>query len=513
MSSTANRIIKNTGYLYVKMLITIFLSLLTTRMVLKSLGQVDFGIFNIVGGAISMLLFLNVSMASATQRFMSYANGERNDKKQKQIFNISVVIHFGVALLVVVLLMFAGLFFFNGFLNIPTDRVTPAIIVYCSLIVSTFLTIITVPYDAVINAHENMKFYAVVGILEAVLKLLIAVIIVYTTRTDKLIVYGVLMAIVPVVSLSIMRIYCRLNYSECRLSLKNYWDKSVAREMVSFAGFNLMSTTSSMIANYGHGLVLNHFFGAILNAAFGVVQQLNGQLLALTNNMYKAVMPVIGKSAGAHNDKLLHETAMMGAKFGTALYLILALPMFVAAPYILELWLVEVPVWTVVFLRLQLIRSLVDVVFLTTNNVVGAVGRIKEVSIFSSIFNLLQLPIIILLYKADFPPYIIYIVAIVINVIIYTFILYYAQKLAQMSMLTYTRRVILPLLVNVVFSYAVILFIKKLCGEDSLPHLFTFVISSVAIYIIIFYLMFCNRQERSIFTIALKKLYYKIRNR
>ena len=167
--STANRVIKNTGYLYAKMGVTMFISLYTTRLILNSLGATDFGIFNIVGGAIAMLGFLNAAMASATQRFMSYTEGEGNKEKQKSIFNVSVVLHLLISLLVGVVLLIAGYFFFNGILNIPSDRIFAAQVVYGSLIVSTMFTVMTVPYDAVLNAHENMLYYSIVRTYQALM--------------------------------------------------------------------------------------------------------------------------------------------------------------------------------------------------------------------------------------------------------------------------------------------------------------------------------------------------------
>lgn len=246
--STANRVIKNTGYLYAKMGITMFISLYTTRLILNSLGATDFGIFNIVGGAIAMLGFLNASMASATQRFMSYAEGEGNKDKQKNIFNVSVVLHLLISLLVGVVLLIAGYFFFNGILNIPADRIFAAKVVYWSLIVSTMFTVMTVPYDAVMNAHENMKYYAIVGIIESLLKLSVALVVVYTL-SDKLIIYGMLMACIPLITLTIMRVYCHKHYVECVIAPKKYWHKGLMKEMTSFAGWSFLGSMSSLVGN------------------------------------------------------------------------------------------------------------------------------------------------------------------------------------------------------------------------------------------------------------------------
>lgn len=230
--STVNRVIKNTGFLYAKMGITMFISLYTTRLILNSLGASDFGIFNIVGGAIAMLGFLNAAMSSATQRFMSYSEGEGNKKKQKSIFNVSYILHLGISLIAGITLLIAGYFFFNGILNIPQDRIFAAKIVYGSLIISTMFTIMTVPYDATMNAHENMKYYAIVGVLESLLKLIVAFICIYTTF-DKLIIYGILMSCIPLITLSIMRIYCHKHYEECIISPRKYWERGLTKEMIS----------------------------------------------------------------------------------------------------------------------------------------------------------------------------------------------------------------------------------------------------------------------------------------
>ena len=303
MSSTANRVIKNTGYLYAKMAITMFVSLYTTRLILNALGASDFGIYNIVGGAIAMLGFLNASMAGATQRFMSYAEGEGDKEKQKYIFNISVVLHAGIAVFVAVVLLVAGYFFFNGILNIPTERIGAAKVVYLSLIISTLLTVMNVPYDAVMNAHENMRYYALVGILESFLKLAVAFVCVYASG-DKLIVYGILMACIPLLTLNVMKVYCHKHYDECVIKPRKYWNRGLMKEMTSFAGWSFVGSMGSIVGNYGVGIVLNNFFGTILNAALGIANQLNGMLLFFSNSMLKALNPVIVKKLGEGEQKV-----------------------------------------------------------------------------------------------------------------------------------------------------------------------------------------------------------------
>lgn len=371
MSQTANRVIKNTGYLYAKMAITMFVSLYTTRLILNSLGASDFGIYNIVGGAIAMLGFLNAAMAGATQRFMSFAEGEGKREKQKYIFNISIILHLLISLVVILVLIIAGFVFFNGILNIPADRIGAARVVYFSLIASTVLTVMNVPYDAVMNAHENMRYYAIVGILESFLKLAVAFVCVYAIG-DKLIVYGILMAAIPFITLTIMKVYCHRHYEECIISPRKYWDKGLMREMTSFAGWNFVTSFTGIVSQYGLGIVLNHFWGTLLNTAQGIANQLSGQLMTFSNTMLKALNPVITKSKGSGDVELMFKASFSGCKYAYLMLVLFSVPFMFEMPYILKLWLVNIPDWAVLFCRLQLLRSVTEQLTITMGSVISA---------------------------------------------------------------------------------------------------------------------------------------------
>lgn len=461
--STAARVAKNTGYLYAKMGITMFISLYTTRLILNSLGTSDFGIFNIVGGAIAMLGFLNAAMAGATQRFMSYTEGEGDKEKQKKIFNISIILHAGISVIVGVVLLCAGYIFFNGVLNIPADRIFAAQVVYGSLIVSTMFTVMSVPYDAMLNAHENMRYYAIVGIIESLLKLSVAFVVVYTT-SDKLIMYGILMAAIPLITLSIMRIYCHRKYAECVLSPRRYFDRSLMKEMTGFAGWNLVSTTLAMVGYYGQGIVLNYFFGPLLNAAHGIVTQLNGQLLVLSNNMLKALNPVIVKNEGAKNRHKMLDISLFGNKLSFFLLLFLAIPFMIEAPVILKWWLKNVPEWTVLFLYLCITKAIIEQLFVTLYTTVLAQGNIKGLTINNGLLYIISLIFSAIMFYAGFSPAWLYISSIIF-IAIGTGIsrLYYCNKLCGLPIKTFISGVIVRsvLLFTVVFgiSYSIKLII------------------------------------------------------
>lgn len=444
MSQTANRVIKNTGYLYAKMAITMFVSLYTTRLILNSLGASDFGIYNIVGGAIAMLGFLNAAMAGATQRFMSFAEGEGKREKQKYIFNISIILHLLISLVVILVLIIAGFVFFNGILNIPADRIGAARVVYFSLIASTVLTVMNVPYDAVMNAHENMLYYAIVGILESFLKLAVAFVCVYAIG-DKLIVYGILMAAIPFITLTIMKVYCHRHYEECIISPRKYWDKGLMREMTSFAGWNFVTSFTGIVSQYGLGIVLNHFWGTLLNTAQGIANQLSGQLMTFSNTMLKALNPVITKSKGSGDVELMFKASFSGCKYAYLMLVLFSVPFMFEMPYILKLWLVNIPDWAVLFCRLQLLRSVTEQLTITMGSVISANGNIKSFSIVKSILSILPIALAYISFYFGLPPYTMYVVWILCGGVLGGLLaLYYAKKLCNMRMIFYFKEVLIP---------------------------------------------------------------------
>lgn len=509
--STANRIIKNTGFLYAKMGITMFISLYTTRLILNSLGAEDFGIFNIVGGAIAMLGFLNGAMASATQRFMSYSEGEGNKEKQKQIFNISVVLHFLIALAAGVLLVIAGYFFFNGILNIPADRIFAAQVVYGSLIVSTMFTVMTVPYDAVMNAHENMKYYAIVGIIESFLKLAVALIVVYTL-SDKLIVYGILMAGIPLITMTIMRMYCHKHYEECVFRPRVHWHKGLMGEMTGFAGWNFIGSMSTIFSSYGLGIVMNMFHGTIANAAQGIANQISGQLGVLGTSIKKSLSPIIVKSAGANDHDTMIRSTIWGTKVIFFVVAVCFLPIMIEMPYILKLWLQNPPEHTHIFCMLLLITNLLDQLVLFLPQSIAAIGKIKYYQTIFSILNLLPLAIAYIAFQQGSPAYIIYAITAFVAIIKGGVTIYFAQRLCHIPAGEYIKNVVIRCTVSYALSF-IICYIPILLGEESIVRLIFIIVISTIIYTINAWFIGFNPQERILCRSKIAEITDKIRKR
>lgn len=509
--TTTKRIIKNTGFLYAKMGITIFINLYITRLILNALGTNDFGVYHIVGGAIAMLGFVNMAMAAATQRFMSYSVGENNIEKQKVIFNVSIILHFILASIIAVLLIVVGYFFFNGILNIPPERIMASQIVYGSLIISTIFTVISVPYDAIMNAHENMKYYALISIFEAFLKLIVAIVVVYAS-IDKLIVYGILMALIPIFTMNIMRLYCHKKYEECVFNPKSYFNKKQMKEMTSFTGWNMVGAMSNMIGNHGNSIVVNHFWGVTINAALGIVGQLTGQLMSFSYNMMKALNPVIVKAEGASNRKEMLLYSYAGCKFPFFMLSLFAIPFCIETPFILNVWLKHVPEWTILFFRLQMIRTLIELLTFGLTTSISAVGKIKEWNMSNIFTHLFPLVILYILFSFEYPPYWLFIITISFCAIISGVIkILICKKHCDLNILEFIYKVLLPSITCSIATYMIASIPSIFMGEGWFRFIITVSLFIMSFFFII-YKIGLNPNERNIINTFIFKLKQKAFN-
>lgn len=483
----AHRVAKNTGILYARMAITVFISLYATRLVLDALGVADFGLFNVVGGVIAMLGFLNSSMAAATQRFMSFAQGEGDLEKVKRIFNMSTVLHAGIAVLMVLVLEIAGYFFFNGILNIAPDRIEVAKIIYHFMVASTFFTVLSVPYEAVITSHENMLFYAILGIIEVILKLGIALYITYSAL-DHLIAYGFLMAALSIFLLILRRIYCHRYYAECVLNFSKYYEKSLLKDISSFAGWSLLGSASSMLANYGQGIVINVFFGTVINAAQGIANQVSGQLGVFASTLVKALNPMIDKSEGAGNRILMLKATMTGCKLSFFLLSLMYIPFLLEMSYILKLWLTILPNYVIIFCQLLLVRFLIEQLFIPLVSSIAAVGNIKKYQIIISIGNLFPLLFSYFFFKMQYPPYLLYILFLIYSIFSAMITIYFAKVNCGLSILDFIKNVIvrclIVFLITFLTAYLPVYFLEEGIVELALVILISTLLLGIMIWVV-----------------------------
>ena len=286
---TSTRVIFNTIVLYIKVVTSVAIALVSVPLVLKALGASDYGLYNLVAGVVAMLSFLNNSMTVSSQRFMSVAMGERNERNINSIYNTSFLLHLGLGLVVVVVFEVLGLFAIDK-LNILPERISSAKIIYQFLVFSTFTKIVAVPFDALVNAKEDMLSFSVVELIDSVLMLAVAFSLAYIPG-DKLIYYGLCVAATSMLVLLLKYSWCRYAYKECRINLKKNRGTFQIREMLGFTGWNLFGGLAMIGRNQGVAIIINLFLGTIANAAYGVANQINGALGHFSATFQKAINP------------------------------------------------------------------------------------------------------------------------------------------------------------------------------------------------------------------------------
>lgn len=396
------RIAKNTLMLYGRMLLSMLVTLYTSRIVLNTLGIDDFGIYNVVAGVIIMFGFLNNAMTASTQRFLTYESAKNNLVNLKNIFNVSITIHLIIAVIILILAESIGLWFLNTQLNIPADRMIAANWVYQFSLFSFIVSVYYVPYNAVIIANEKMEAFALIGIVEVLLKLIIVFFLVIVDF-DKLIVYSGLLFLVSIVIKVSEQIYCNVSFEECKGTTLR-WDKDLIVKMGSFAGWNLFGVAAGIGYAQGVNIFLNIFFGAVINAARGIAFQIQGAVSSLITNFQIALAPAITKSYAKNEYKETFNMVFSSSRLSLYLLLIFSIPLLIETETILVFWLKTVPAYTVIFTQLIIIDLLISSLSGPLHILVQATGDIKKYQIIVSGILLLNMPVSYLFLKLGYAP-------------------------------------------------------------------------------------------------------------
>lgn len=432
------------------------ITLYTSRIVLRELGVSDYGIYNLVGGFVAMLGFFNAAMSSATQRYLSFDIGKGDHVQLKKTFSATLSIHIFIALIGLLLAETIGLWYVNNKLNFPEDRMYAVNVVYQFSVLTFLLSIIQVPYNALIIARERMKIYAYVSILEAILKLLIVFFLVYF-GSDKLITYAILTFCVALLIRIIYQVYCRREFEESKYHF--HYDKQYFGELISYSGWNLFGNIAAVAKGQGVNIVLNLFFGTVVNAAYGITNQVFSAVNMFVSNFQLALNPQIIQNYSKGNLKQSQHLIFQGSKYSFFLMLILVTPILLNTEYILQLWLKEPPEHTMFFVQLCLINLLIDC--LSNPLMIGAqaTGNIKWYQIIVGSLVFLNLPISYLILKLGFEPHSVYMVSIVISLISLQFRLYFLKKVMNFNLKNYYAQVLFKALclvaVTILFIYAI----------------------------------------------------------
>ena len=448
--TAANRVILNTGILYGRMVLTVGVSLYSTRLILDALGSTDYGIFELVGGIIAVLAFLKNTMATSTQRFLSFYQGKNDIESQKSVFTNSLIIHVVLGLFLVLILSLLESYLFENFLNIAWDRIYAAKMVYRTMLASLFISMVNVPFMGSLVAHENLLFVAIVNILEAILKLAIAFILI-SWQSDKLIVYGYLMAALALITLLAYMFFCFKKYEEC--TIRNIKiEKNHIIELSSFAGWNLFGSLCGLGRAQGIAVLLNIFFGTVINAAYGIANQLASQMNFFSSTMLRALNPQIMKSEGVDDRERMLRLSMIASKFGFFLVAIIAIPAIFEINQILKFWLKEVPEYTPIFAQLMLVAILLNQLTIGLQSALQATGKIKLYQIVVGGLILMTLPLAYVFLKLGLPPYYVFVSYIGLEFLGLIMRMVIAKKIAGLSIPIYLNRVFLKSLMPLIGS-------------------------------------------------------------
>lgn len=385
------RIARNSIYMSIRMTVVLLVTLYTTRVVLSVLGVTDFGVYNAVCGFVSMFVFLNTSMSNGIQRFFNYELGRNGTESVTEVYNMSLLIQMILVVLVIVLTETLGLWYLHHKMNIPADRMYAADWIFQFSVLSFVFLILQVPYSAAIMAHEKMDYYAIVGVLDAVLKLGIAIILPYVAA-DRLVIYGLLLALISVVNFFLYCVYAKRRFSEIRFRPR--FHSKVFRRMVSFSGWNIFGSFSHMMKEQGINLVLNLFFGPVVNAARGVTAQVNAGLESFVQNVSIPVRPQIVQSYAVGNTERTMRLMYSVSKLSCLLLYLLSLPIVYETDFILKLWLTDnVPAHTATFLVITIAISFLNSLNAGVSSVVHASGKMRNYQVFSSLAVLMAVPL------------------------------------------------------------------------------------------------------------------------
>ena len=412
-TSNNKRIAKNTIMLYIRMFISMVVGLYTSRVVLATLGVEDYGIYGVVGGVVGMMGFLNASMSGATSRFLTFELGKGDKERLAKTFSSALIVHIGIAIVVLILAETVGLWFLCNKLNIPAERMQAAHWVYQLSILSAMFGITQVPYNAAIIAHEKMDVYAYVEILNVSLKLLI-VYLLCIGNFDKLILYASLMLAVSILIMMVYRIYAIRHFPEAHFHW--IWDKTYLRPLLSFSGWDLYGNACVIARQQGTNFLINIFYGVVFNAASGIATTVQGTISGLAFNIILAFRPQIIKQYAKGNVEDMSKLVGNAVCFTTILFGCMSIPLILETHYIMKAWLGVIPEKSEIFCQILLIASFLGLLNNIWNTCIHATGKIKEISIFSGTFFLISLPIIYVVFQFKAPvesAYLVFILSIV----------------------------------------------------------------------------------------------------
>lgn len=502
MSSHNNKtIVKNTIFLYFRMFITMLVSLYTVRVVLKTLGVVDYGVYNVIGGVVTSLAFISNVLANASQRFFSVGLGENNPEKLKKTFGLIIFTYAITAICILILAETLGLWFVCNKMDIPSDRMDAAMIVFHFAVASFIMELLTNPFYAMIIAKERMNIYAYVSIVQSLLKLGIVYFLVLLSF-DKLKLYAILVFIVVVLTNSIYILYCKRNFSETRIAFN--WDKKMFQSIFSYSSWTMLGTVAYIFNTQGLNILFNLFFGPVANAAYAIGNQISTTINSFATNFFVATRPPMTKSYAEGDFDYTKKLFAFSSKMIFSLLFIMIVPLFTEVEFILSLWLGKAEQYMPEFVRMMLIYVMVLCISEPITTIVQAAGKVKLYHGIVDSFTLLTLPLSYIAFHWGLAPYYGFAISISIFVIAHIIRLCILKNFFPFSLRSYLFDFIIPALLTLILTFIAIYGVRVVTTNS----IILLIVSGILATTIVFSFLL-NHTERLYITNMLKN---KIRN-
>lgn len=457
------RIAKNTVLLYVRTLFVMIISLYTSRVILQALGVEDYGLYQVIGGMVAMFSVISAALSTAISRFITFEIGKGDINKLKRIFSTSIIIQVLISAIVFIMAEGIGIWFMQTQMQIPEGRANASYwVLHCSLI-TFIINLLSVPYNACIIAHEHMKAFAYVSIVEVLFKLGVCYLILISP-IDRLVSYAILMACVALIIRIIYIVYCHRHFDETNAKLA--FDKYIFKEMFGFAGWSFFSNTMSIFNSQGVNMLINVYFGVTLNAARGIANQVESAVVQFVNNFTVAVNPQITKSYAVGDLDGMHRLVCRGAKFSFFLMLVMVLPLICEADMILRLWLTEVPPHAVRLVQLSLVLGVFDCIGNSGYTACMATGNLKRYALIINSIGILEFPFSWIAFKMGGVIEVSYYLYIIVKATILIVRMFLLRDMVGLPVRMYVKEVFRPIILTTLFAIAPSIIIVVLVPES-----------------------------------------------
>lgn len=439
--SSNKRIAINTAVIYVRLVLTLGISLFSTRYVLEALGEANFGLYNVIAGVVSLFSFIAATMATTTQRFISFTMGETTDLNRiKAVIGSSLTLHAIVSFVVAIIVLAGGYWAIENLLTIPVGMNKVALFVLFSVCIGLVGTVNSVPFEALLMAHENILFVSICQVINALVKFGGAILLLYID-VNRLKVYAIIMASLPFILYALEALFCLKHYPEVRITRRDLRPSVLMRELGKFAGWVMIGTTCMTLRTQGVSILLNIFWGVVVNAANGIATQVNSTLQFFSTSITTSLRPQLVKSAGEKDDRRMMTLIFAACKYPLLLITLAGCPLIVAMPYVLSLWLKEVPTYAAIFCQIMIIDTMIRQSYMGIVIGLEARGKVKPLHIFVGFSYLIVLPAGYILAKMGHNPQSILWCMVVSQALIATYLILLSSREIDLPMMKLIRDV------------------------------------------------------------------------